>query len=182
LKAQWEKAHNHSGGYRELPLWTYFDLATAHQWLYLQEPTHVWETVDWFWTHQSAPGFFTWWEGNGEENAFGRWKEVRGWVAPKNVTPHYWTASEMLALQLDMLVYLDQSAQEPVVILGAGVKPEWLAFAMSVKSVPTEAGLVDWSWRNHQLHVVLHGSRLAVRTGLGFGPNVAVSVEYAKGN
>jgi GH15 family glucan-1,4-alpha-glucosidase len=70
------------GCLRRYPVWTYFTVAEAHQWLYLGEPERAWETIRWFWNHQTSPGLYTWWEGWGEENTSGRWEHVRGWLAP----------------------------------------------------------------------------------------------------
>lgn len=178
LDAQWNQSHDSDGNFRQRPVWTYFDIAQAHQWLFLGRPDRAWMTLDWFLRNQSAPDLYTWWEGNGEENNFGRWQQVRGWVHPPNVTPHYWTAAEILLLQMDMLAYADLSDEHPTIVVGAGVRPEWLKSTMSVRSVTTEAGVVDWSWRNGQLSVVVHKSRSAVRAGKVFGESVPLTVTY----
>lgn len=65
------------GPVASVPLWTYFDLAETHQWLFLDRLDRTWATLNWFWDHQSSPGLYTWWEGKGEENSFGRWTRVR---------------------------------------------------------------------------------------------------------
>ena len=127
LQTRWEQQRNpQSGEFRTPPLWTYFTLAEAHQWLFLNRPEQVWTTLQWFWQHQASRGLYTWWEGSGEENTSGRWEDVRGWVKPPYVTPHYWTAAEMLLLQLDMLAYTDLATPEPTVVIGAGIPTQWL--------------------------------------------------------
>lgn len=117
LETRWQKRRDASGNFRSPPLWTYFDIAEAHQWLLLNQPDRLWTTLQWFWENQASPGLYTWWEGNGEENTFKRWEQVRGWVAPPHVTPHYWTTAEMLLMQLDMLAYIDVSDDNPIVVL-----------------------------------------------------------------
>jgi len=42
--------------YRKRPLWTYFTLAEAHQWLRLGNADRCWDTLGWFWDNQPAPG------------------------------------------------------------------------------------------------------------------------------
>ena len=77
----------------------------------------------------------------GEENSFGRWTRVRGWVTPPHVTPHYWTAAEMALLQMDMLGYLDERDGEPVLVIGgeyrnSGSTMKWMSKAESRKCSP----------------------------------------------
>ncbi len=179
LAAQWNASHTADGSFRSRPLWTYFDLARAHQWLVLGEPGKTWSDLHWFWANPAAPGLYTWWESNGEENTFGRWETVRGWVQPPYVTPHYWTAAEMILLQLDMLVCLDESEPQPALIVGAGVPSEWLDRSLSVEGVSTRLGRVDWTWNKKRLTVRLHGPKvkLDVKTGPAFPGGTEVRVK-----
>ena len=177
LAAYWSKSHDSSGNYRETPLWTYFNIAEAHQWLLLNKPNRAWSTVDWFWSHQASPGLYTWWEGKGEENTFHGWDEIRGWVHPAHVTPHYWTAAEMLLLQMDMLAYKDHQEGSDIVV-GAGVKPEWLNGPMRVTGAPAGAATVDWNWNQKRLIVKVHRSRLPIRLGPAFPPGTPLEVSY----
>jgi len=123
------------------------------------EPKRVWENLQWFWNEQTSPGLYSWWEGTGEENTFHLWEAVRGWVKPPCVTPHYWTGGEILALQVEMLAYVDESGTEPVLVVGGGVPQSWVGQAMRVSALPTSAGLVDWSWK------CAWGRRLAPQSG-----------------
>ena len=176
LQRRWLQEHG-AGTYPRRPLWTYFTLAEAHQWLFLERPDVVWKTLGYFWANQCSPGLFTYWEGETEENGFELWREIRGWVQPPHVTPHYWTAAEMLLLQLDMLAYVDESQAEPVLVVGAGVRPEWLKGRISVRGLPTSVGVVDWCYDNGELTVGLRGGqRVGVRAGSTFGPNIQVTV------
>jgi len=84
---------------------------------------------------------------------------VRGWVNPPYVTPHYWAASEMLLLQLEMLAWLDGGT----LVIGAGVPVEWLAKRISVKGLPFGDNKVDWEWDGKQLRVDQHGGSRKVR-------------------
>jgi hypothetical protein len=175
LDERWEKLRTRDGGFREPRLWTYFDFAEAHQWLFLGEPGRARATLRWYLDRQTSPGLFTWWEGEGEENTFHRWEDVRGWADPKHVTPHYWTAAEALLLQLDMLAYADGGT----IVAGAGVPPEWLARPHGIESLPTAAGDVDWRWESGTMRVRVRGAaRPAVRLGPAYPPDTKVEVEY----
>ena len=95
------------------------------------------------------------------------------------MTPHYWTAAEMLLLQTDMLAYVDEAAAEPVLVVGGGVPPGWIGRPMSVRGLPTSLGPVDWSSEGRTLRVTLHGRKGAVRPGPAFGAEVKVEVVQA---
>jgi hypothetical protein len=178
LEKRWRQLHDPEGGFLKRPLWTYFDVAEAHQWLLLGEPDRTWQVVRWFWQHQTSPGLYTWWEGDGEENGFNLWEQVRGWVKPPHVTPHYWVASEMLLLQMDMLACVDPLSAKPAIIVGAGIPKSWLAQPIQVKNVSTCFGKVNWSWQEKELRVTIQGPRCEVRAGNAFGPGIHPKVEF----
>jgi len=173
-----ERSHDDEDRLKDKPLWTYFNVAEAHQWLALGQPDKAWNDLRWFWNKQASPGLFTWWEGKGEENTFHRWEQARGWVAPLHVTPHYWTAAEMLLLQLDMLAFLDESCDEPSLVIGAGIPEDWLEFAMSVKGLSTRLGKVDWEWRKRTMTVRLRGEKCAVKLGPAFKADTPLRVRH----
>ena len=175
LDERWERIRARDGGFREPRLWTYFDFAEAHQWLLLGEPDRARATLRWYLDHQTSPGLYTWWEGEGEENTFHRWEHVRGWAEPRHVTPHYWTAAEALLLQLDMLAYAEGGS----IVIGPGSPAEWLARPHGIERLPTAAGDVDWRWESGTMRVrVRGGSKPAVRLGPAYPPDAKVEVEY----
>jgi hypothetical protein len=176
LQRYWDWKRDPDGRFRERPLWTYFDIAESHQWLFLGSEQHVWRVLGWFWEHQASPGLFTWWEGQGEVNAFPGWSQVRGWVRPPHVTPHYWTAAEMLLLQLDMLGYLDQATHDPVLVIGGGIPPEWIAHPMKVEGLTTPHGTVSWAWDTRQMRVEVRGEATPVRLGPAFPADAPVLI------
>ncbi|MEK7474668.1 MAG: hypothetical protein AAB152_03440 [Candidatus Coatesbacteria bacterium] len=181
LEERWDQVRTRELGFVGPRLWTYFDFAEAHQWLFLGEPDRARSTLRWYLDHQTSPGLFTWWEGDGEENTFHRWEDVRGWVTPKHVTPHYWTAAQALALQLDMLVHVAPGAQGPVLVIGAGVPSEWRERAHGVERLPTAAGDVDWRWESGRMRVrVRRGGKPAVRLGPAYPAGAKVEVEYTE--
>jgi hypothetical protein len=164
------RAETHDAGdtLKEGRLWTYFDVAAAHQWLLLGRGGRVWNDLDWLMAHQASPGVYTWWEGKGEENSFHRWEQAMGWVKPPHVTPHYWTAAEMALLQMDMLVAVDEGGMVPKIIIGAGVPPEWLGERVRVRGVVTRLGRVDWEWRKGRLTVRHDGPDVEIVAGPAF--------------
>lgn len=167
---------------KSLP-WTYFEVAEAHQWLFLGCNDHVWSTIEWFWAHQSSPGLYTWWEGKGEENTFGKWENVRGWVYPPNVTPHYWTAAEMALLQLDMLGYINEGQKEPILVIGGGIPQKWLSHKMSVQGLRVERFILDWYWNDNKMKAVIYGEKpIKVKLGNEFPTNTDLEVIYQKAN
>jgi len=176
---RWQARHDETGAYLTPPLWTYFELAETHQWLFLDRPDRTWATLNWFWDHQSSPGLYTWWEGKGEENSFGRWTRVRGWVAPPHVTPHYWTAAEMALLQMDMLGYLDERDEEPVLVIGGGIPKDWLSHSMHVCGLRVGKYLLDWDWDGQKMKASLQGGRqIDVRLGAAFPGHTNLDLTY----
>jgi hypothetical protein len=175
LDARWRATRTSDGGLRSRPLWTYFTLAEAHQWLRLGRPDRVWPTLRWFWARQPAPGLYTLWEGDREENGFGLWSAERGWMKPPNVTPHYWAAAEMLLLQLEMLAAVEGPPEHAQLVIGAGVPRSWLAHPVSVRNIGTSRGPVDWSWDGRTV-IVRSRAREPVRLGPAFPANTPVRV------
>jgi hypothetical protein len=174
LEKFWTLRRTAAGGFNTRPLWTYFELANAHQWLLLGKPERAWTTLNWFFDNQASPGLYTWWEGEGEENSFGFWEHVRGWINPPHVTPHYWTAAEMLLLQLDMLAAQDD---ESGIVIGPGIPPEWLKRPLSVTGLLLDSGPLDWSWDGKQISVKTHTRGVRLRAGAAFPPGTTILTE-----
>ena len=178
LAARWQAQRTPDGGYKSPREWSYFDVAEAHQWTLLGVPEKSWATLEYYFRNQTSPGLYTWSEGRGEENTFGLWPAVRGWLAPKHVTPHYWTAAEMLLLQLDMLAFVEESESDPTWVIGAGVPKAWLDRPLVVTGVGTSRGVVDWTWKDGVLYTTIHGPHGRVRAGTAFGPEVQLHAEF----
>ncbi|MBO3457611.1 hypothetical protein G7B40_009010 [Aetokthonos hydrillicola Thurmond2011] len=189
METRWMKLRDAQGGFRENPTQTYFDIAEAHQWLFLNQSDseaqrrnaeRLWKTLQWFWNHQASTGLYTWWEGDGEVNTSHRWEDIRGWVKPIHVTPHYWSAAEMLLMQLDMLAYTDIQASQPTVVIGAGIPTKWLHQPMSVEGLPIPNGQLDWIWDGNQMNVKITGGQVNVKLGSVFPPTTPLKVDYVK--
>lgn len=178
LEQRWKLDRTPEGEFRRRPPWTYFGLAEAHQWLRLGRPDRAALTLDWFDQHQPAPGLFSFWEGNGEENSFGRWQHVRGNLEPGGVTPHYWSAAECLLLGLEMLAFVERAAT-PTLVIGAGVEASWLARPIAVSGVGTAAGPVAWRWDGAGSVSVEAPDVMPVRLGPAFPPGTRVILRRA---
>ncbi|TKB90383.1 MAG: hypothetical protein E8D40_11535 [Nitrospira sp.] len=177
LTKRWAKKHT-GHNYTTRPPWPYFEIAEAHQWLYLGKTERTWSTLQWFWDNQSSPGLYSWWGGESEENSFGSWENVRGWVSPAGVTPHHWTAAEMALLQMDMLGYIDDASHSELVI-GDGVPAEWITQDMSVKGLRLNGLKVDWQWQDRIMTIHIKGTnRIDVKLGASFPESAKVKIFY----
>lgn len=183
LQRRWNEAHDATGALRQ-PVVPYLNLAETHQWLLLGQSDRVWTTLQWFWQHQASPGLYTWWGDNPKPGdvpkSFSQWQWFRGWVNPPHITPHYWTTAEMLLLQLDMLTYINRSASEPTLVIGAGIPKTWLNRAMSVKGLQIGGNLVNWTWDGKQMIVQIRGKKMNVQLGSAFPANTPVNVTMAQ--
>jgi hypothetical protein len=182
LEARWKVAHDDKGNLHQLPENTNFSLAEAHQWLFLNQPERVWTTLNWFWQNQASPGLYTWWGKNDDPKgtripaSLSQWHRFRGWVNPPHITPHYWTAAEMLLLQLDMLAHINSTASSPTLVIGAGIPKEWLNQPMNVKGLYVGDSVVSWVWDTKQMNVQIRGKRMNVQLGSVFPANIPVKV------
>jgi len=184
LQQRWDSARNAQGELNQAPESPHLNLAETHQWLFLNQPDKVWATLRWFWQNQSSPGLFTWWGSNDEgavatPKSLSKWQWVRGWINPSQVTPHYWTAAEMLLLQLDMLAYVDSTTNSPTLVIGAGVPKEWLNQPFGVKNLRLADRLVNWQWDGKQMNVQIQGEKLNIRLGSAFPANTSVKLDAA---
>ena len=176
LERRWDLARTADGDLREQPLWTYFTVAEAHQWLFIGDTDRVLPTLRWFWSHQASPGLYTWWEGL--DNSFLDWNKIRGWVRPTYITPHYWTAAEMMLLQLDMLGY-EPPVPEPALVIGAGIPREWLKQPLRIQQLSLRSGRLNWTWDGHAVSIQTSWDidPRRVRLGTAFPPDTPIRIQ-----
>jgi hypothetical protein len=183
LQQRWDESRDTAGAFRQAPRSLNLAIAEAHQWLLLDRPDRVWATLKWFWQNQASPGLYTWWGDRDESGEipmpkhFSQWHRLRGRLNPSQLTPHYWTAAEMLLLQLDMLTYIDRSVSSPTLVIGAGISPEWLDKPMSVRGQLLEGNWVNWAWDGKQINVQIKGETMNVRAGSGFPPETLINLD-----
>jgi len=153
-------------------------VAEAHQWLYLKQPELVWSTLQTLWKHQASPGLYTWAAAH-ENDApahLSKWYRLRGWIDSTQVTPHHWTAAEMLLLQVDMLAYLEPNGDTTTLVLGAGIPKEWFKQPLSVKGLTVGDKQIDWSWDGKRVQVQTDSQNIDVKLGTAFPANTGVDV------
>jgi hypothetical protein len=169
LEARWQRLRTEDSGFVDRPKWTYFAFAEAHQWLLAGKPDRAWATLHWFMDASSSPGLYTWWEEGSEENVSHRWTSIRGWTNPGIVTPHYWSAAEALLLQMSMLTYVDNSAADHPLVIGAGVPESWLEHRIDSGYLDTEYGPVRWVSNAGTVTVEVADPTVPIRLGPAFG-------------
>ncbi len=179
LQQRWEAARDATGAFRPIPQPLHANLAEAHQWILLDRSEWAWSALKWFWQNQASPGVYTW-SGDSESVApksFSQWQRLRGSVKPPYFTTHYWTAAEMLLLQLDMLTYVDRSTSSPTLVIGAGIPKEWLSQPLSVKGQLVEGNLVNWDWDGNRMNVQIGAETMKVKVGSSFPNQTQIKVE-----
>jgi hypothetical protein len=155
-----------STGFTEQPLWTYFEVAHAHQFMNVGQVGKAWETVDNLNAFSPFPQLGLLWEG-GEEPRLG-WDSYRGWKHAPTTMPHYWASAEMMLFAEEALASVDDAAASPSLVIGAGIKPEWLKQPISVTGVGTLVGPVDWRWDGRAVTVAVRDPQVGVRLGPAF--------------
>lgn len=92
------------------------------------------------------------------------------------MTPHYWTAAEMLLLQLDMLAYVNSTAKAPTLVIGAGIPREWLKQPFNVKGLIVDGNFISWAWDGKQINVQIRGEKMNVQPGSIFPRNTRINI------
>ena len=152
-------------------------LALAHGALRAGRPEEVWETLRRLWAAQASPGLYTWDRpAPTTEEVADAWQYARGWHDRDTVSPDYETAALLLLLQQDMLVYLEDRATEPAVVIGAGVPASWLAHQMSASGLALPGGSIAWHWDGEAMHVTLQGPSRTIRLGPAFPPQAELRI------
>jgi len=158
----WHTTRCPRGEYNPERLWTYFPVGEAHNYLLLGQRERAWQTIEWYFANQSAPGTYGWPEGERDENsALLLWQKTRGWDKMRCVTPTGWTLSEMFLLLRDCLVREEGEA----LVLGLGVPAAWMDQPFSVKNMATHFGNVSYRY-DPQAHTVTVSSGRPVPGGV----------------
>jgi hypothetical protein len=156
------------------------EIAEAHQWLALGIPDRAREVLSRLLDRQASPGLYAWGAPAPGADPFLQWQDVRGWAFPREITPHYGVAAQVLLLQLDMLTALVESPDGPTLVIGAGVPARWLQKRLVVHGVLTRRGGVDWTWDGQEVRVVLRGPRTPVRLGPAFDAGTRIRLQHSE--
>lgn len=137
----WQRVRLHNEGqYTPEPLWKYFELGQAHNYLLLGERTKALQTVDYYLEHHDVRNLYGWLEDNHDIAEL--WSQIEGWYSRPSRQPHGWVSSELFLLLRDMLLY----EEGQTLIIGQGIPPAWLqagAAPIQCNNVPTNFGPLD---------------------------------------
>ncbi len=128
------------GRYKPEPLWKYFELGQAHNYLLLGERTKALQTVNYYLEHHDVQNLYGWLEDSYDiaEN----WSQIEGWYRLPSRQPHGWVSSEFLLLLRDLWLY--ENAE--TLVLGQGIPAEWLQKGKKVQilNMPSAFGPIDF--------------------------------------
>lgn len=144
----WKSRRCPDGVHHPVEDWTYFEAGQAHNDVLRGEREKAWVSIEWFLTHQTAPGLYTYPEGVDGNTAL-LWPRTRGWDDVKCVTPHGWTAAELFLLLRDCLIREDGEA----LVIGSGVPESWQSEDFAVENMPTYLGPVSFFY-DHKTQVL----------------------------
>lgn len=153
------------------PLWTYFIVAHAHQFLLLGDPERAWTQIEAVTALSPLPSLGVLWEGHAGEDS--NWRDIRGGARAPALMPHYWSSAELMLFALDGLAFVDATDNNTLVV-GGGMRRAWLAAPVSVAGVVTAVGPVDWRWDGATVTVVVNNPDTPVRLGPAFPANTRI--------
>lgn len=127
------------GEYRPEPLWKYFEIGQAHNYLYLGERNRAVQTVNYYLKHHDVQNLYGWLED--DHDIAEHWSQIEGWYKQPSRQPHGWVAAELFLLLRDMLLYED----EQTLIIGSGIPQLWLQEkgTITFAHMPSHFGPVD---------------------------------------
>jgi hypothetical protein len=64
-------------------------------------------------------------------------------------------------------------------VIGGGVPEAWLDSALSIRGLPTRAGMVDWSWKGGVVKVAVEGRKRPVRAGKAFPRETRLVIQFS---
>ncbi|ANE45402.1 hypothetical protein SY83_02645 [Paenibacillus swuensis] len=149
FESWWQKNRlQGKAAYNPEPLWKYFELGQAHNYLLLGDAEKALQTVHYYLEHHYVNNLFGWLEDNHDVAEF--WSTIEGWYKLPSRHPHGWVSSELFLLLRDLILY----EKDRTLIVGEGVPPEWMELTspIEVLKMPTSFGPVDV-----QIHCVDEG-------------------------
>jgi hypothetical protein len=139
----WDTVRYPQGSHHPERLWTYFEIGTAHNYMRLGQRERTWVSLDYALDHHTAPGLYTWPEGEKDENsALLLWERTRGWDRVDFVTPAGWTGAEMFLLLRNCLAREDGDT----LVLGEGIPKAWMDVSFQVHNLPTAFGKLSYRY------------------------------------
>ena len=137
------EAQARATGTRKWVSYTPYELRTVGTFVRLGQPRRAHELLDFFLAGRRPP-------------AWHQWAEVV-WRDPKTPKfigdmPHGWVASDFLRSALDLFAY---DRDDGVLVIGAGLKPEWVrgATGVVVRGLRTHEGTLDYTMRGNRVSI-----------------------------
>lgn len=123
-----------AGGNLPWEAFTPYEVRNVGTFVYLGEKARAHALLDWFLKYQRPPGWNQWaevvWHGERQAKFIGD-------------MPHTWVGSDFINAFRAMFVY--EGDDEPSVVIGAGLKDEWVVHGLSVEGLPTHFGTISYS-------------------------------------
>ena len=138
----WDTIRLPGGVHCPEPLWTYFEAGQAHNELLRGRRDLAWISIEHFLSTHTAPGLYTYHEGECDENTSVQWQRLRGWDEIRYVTPHGWTAAELFHLLRDCLI----REEGDELVIGSGIPESWLSSDFHVRNISTYFGKVSFEY------------------------------------
>lgn len=170
--AYWHNVKMKDSVFHPVTDWTYFEAGHAHNYMLKGDRERAWQSIEWFFANQTAPGLYTYPEGVDGNTAL-LWPRTRGWDDIRSVTPHGWTAAELFLLLRDCLVH----EEGDTLVIGQGVPVHWQHHAFSVENLPTYFGVVSFTYapKSGELSVRLaRKEACTVRSALPFSAQIVL--------
>jgi hypothetical protein len=152
----WNKTRCPGGKHAPEPDWTYFEAGQAHNYMLAGKRDNAWVSIEWFLSHHTAPGLYTYPEAIDGNTAL-LWPRTRGWDDVNFVTPHGWTAAEVFLLLRDCLVREEDGG----LVIGSGIPQSWLDKDFMAEGLPTHCGTISFWYNAAQKELAVEASEAA---------------------
>lgn len=151
----WNKQFMREGKRWHEPRWTYFEVGDAVNRLLLGDKENAWDTMDYYLGEgQFISGMYAYNESDLDENSnYLSWEKVRGWDKAPCVTPHGWTSSLLMLFARFSMAY--ENLEKSRLILGMGVKEDWMKEAFAVRKLATFYGELSYSYHPDTREVIV---------------------------
>jgi hypothetical protein len=145
-------------------------IAEAHQFLRLGEPDTMWHRLGSVLTPDLQPS-----AGLLPGNADAMWRAYRGLPSEHPANPSLRTSAELTLLILESLGFAETDDSGQVIVIGGGLRADWLNQPISVSGLRTSAGIIDWSWDGSSLLCVrAEDPSVPIKLGPAFPPNTRI--------
>ena len=152
----WDRVRCPGGKHAPELEWTYFEAGQAHNYMLAGNREHTWVSIEWFLSHHTAPGLYTYPEAIDGNTAL-LWPRTRGWDDTNYVTPHGWTAAELFLLLRDCLV----REEDGRLVIGSGIPQSWLDKDFMAGDLPTHCGTISFWYYAAQKELIVEAGASA---------------------